>query len=255
MKFNLSPGILFSLCLVALQYAHATGTDRDMPAYFTATYTLHGKGLTLGKMERIFTREADGNYRFSSYSYPTGLARLFRHDRIREASLFRIRDNEVQPLEYTYDHRGGKKDRQVKVIFDWDKSSITNTLGKHHWRMQTTPGVLDKLVYQLALMRHLRQGKTQLHYRIADGGRIKDYVIQMQGKDTLETPLGSLETVRLLRQKASSKRMTTLWCAPALDFLPVRVEHREKDGNITTARLVALKGMQLPAASRAHHQP
>lgn len=253
MKFNLFPGILLCLSLTAHQlYAASTGANTDLPAFFNATYTLHSKGLTLGKMERSFTREANGIYRFSSQSYPTGLASLFRHDRIHEFSLFRLHADEVRPLEYSYDHRGGKKERQVRVVFDWENSSITNTLGRHHWRMQAVPGVLDKLVYQIALMRHLRQGKIHLRYQIADGGRMKVYAIEMQGEEMLETPMGRVKTIRLQRKKANSKRMTTLWCAPELDYLPVQVEHREKDGNVTIARLVELKGMQFPVSNSSN---
>ncbi len=255
MKFNPFPIIVLCMSLGVRPAAMATGTDTDLPAFFSATYTLHSKGLTLGRMERNFTREVNGSYRFSSRSYPTGLARIFRHDHIEEFSLFRIHAGEIRPLEYSYEHRGGKKERRVRVIFDWDNSVITNSLGRHHWRMQTVPGVLDKLVYQIALMRHLRQGKTRLRYQIADGGRMKVYVIEMQAEEILDTPLGKVRAIRLQRKKANSKRMTTLWCAPALDYLPVRVEHREKDGNITIARLVELQGLQLPAAENANRHP
>jgi hypothetical protein len=49
------------------------------------------------------------------------------------------------------------------------------------------------------------------------------------GKETLELPAGTFETVKILRLRENKKRETLVWCAPALNYLPVRIWQREKD--------------------------
>ena len=86
-------------------------------------------------------------------------------------------------------------------------------------------------------------GRQNLRYTIADGGKIKDYNFEILGEETLSTPLGKLDTVKLERHKPNSRRKSTLWCAKKLEFLPVKVENVEKDGRITTALIKSLDGI------------
>jgi hypothetical protein len=65
----------------------------------------------------------------------------------------------------------------------------------------------------------------------------------MVGEETLNTPLGEIETIKFTRIKnVDSKRKTTLWCSPKLGYLPVQIEHVDKDGSTFTAVLRRLKG-------------
>jgi len=78
---------------------------------------------------------------------------------------------------------------------------------------------------------------------VADGGKIKNYNFEIIGKEIINTPLGKLETIKLVRLKPNSRRKSTLWCAKKLEFLPIKVENIEKDGKITVALINSLKGI------------
>jgi hypothetical protein len=98
-------------------------------------------------------------------------------------------------------------------------------------------------------MSDLETSQQQFNYRIADGGKLKDYNIQVLGYETISTPLGKIETIVLKRfRKQKSKRETTLWCAPALNYLPVKLVHDESSGATFTAVLRHLKGIDTSTA-------
>ena len=62
----------------------------------------------------------------------------------------------------------------------------------------------------------------------------------------ITTPLGKIEAIKLIRHREQSKgRQTILWCAPALNYLPIKLEHTEKGGAVFTAVLRHLEGLIL----------
>ena len=89
----------------------------------------------------------------------------------------------------------------------------------------------------------LQAGKESLQYTVADGGKTKIYNFEILGEETIKTPLGELETIKLERHRPDSRRKSTLWCARQLEFLPVKVENIETDGKVTIALIQSLDGI------------
>ena len=59
----------------------------------------------------------------------------------------------------------------------------------------------------------------------------------------MQTGSGSVATRILTQQRAGSSRVTWLWVAPELRFLPVRIEQR-RDGEVQTAfELLSVSGL------------
>jgi uncharacterized protein DUF3108 len=224
--------VVFLITLLA-----AAEVPAALPEPFTAWYTLHTRGLTIGTMERRLEIGSDGQYRYRSESRATGLMALFRDDRILEESRWMLENQQIRPLEYSYSYRGSKKSRTIKMVFDWQRGTITDQDGDNTRHIPLVPGVLDKLVYQLRIMGDLQRGAQQLEYRIADKGTIKTYRFAISGEEDLSTPLGRLRTIKIERRKADSKRRTTFWCAPILTYLPVRAEYMEGDGSVISAMI------------------
>jgi hypothetical protein len=234
------------LSIVLLITSLAVQADPGLPEPFTATYSLRLGSLDIGKQERRLAAGDKGQYIFHSESKPTGLLALFHRDHVIEESVWTLKDGEARPLEYTYHHSGGKKKRDVAVRFDWEHGRIENRVGEQPWKMATVPHILDKLLYHWVAMRDLEKdsGKEQLVYQVADGGKVKTIRFVRIGKETLSTPLGRFETLKFKRSKdGDDKRFSTLWCAPSLHYLPVRVDHKEKDGSVITAEIETLSGL------------
>lgn len=210
----------------------APPTSCAFPDRFSAEYLLKAQGSTVGESRWELAAGEDGLYVYQKRSASAGLLSLFRKQTVTERSEWRYRDGEMRPHAYSYKRTGRKKNRDVQIRFDWEKRTVQTTVNGEPWQMPLPDGTLDKLIYSLAMMRDLAQGERNLQYTVADGGTLKTYYIEPMGEEQIETELGSMRTVKLRRFRDKKKRETILWCAPALSFLPVRMEHREKDGTL-----------------------
>jgi hypothetical protein len=57
---------------------------------------------------------------------------------------------------------------------------------------------------------------------------VKEYQYTHERNETLETAVGKLDTVVYTSQRKGAKRLTRLWIAPGLGYLPVRAEQVNK---------------------------
>lgn len=235
------PIVLLCASVVARAEAVAEALH-DWPPRFTAEYHLYNHGVKVAEMLRAMEQTSDGNFVFRSDTKTSGLFALVRKDRIVEESRWRMADGALQSLSYSYT-RTGPKERRVAVEFDWVERRIINNINGESWLMPAVPEVVDKLLYQFALMSDLRAGEKELSYTVADGGKIKNYEIEPLGEETVHTPLGNLRTLKFRHQKIGDDRLTTLWCAPNYQFLPVQVEYQEKDGTSIRVVLQSVTGL------------
>jgi hypothetical protein len=212
-----------------------------LPTQFTSVYTLKKGSITVGETTRSLRPLDDGRFVFESVTRPVGIARLLTSGQVVEHSEWRLRQYTIQPLHYSYFNSSSKKNRDERLEFDWTTRTITDTISGEPWQMPLQEGALDKLVYQLQIMLDLARNKTSLHYTIAGSGKLKTYEIEILGTETITTPLGKFETVRVRR--VHGKRRTTLWCARRLRYLPVRIEHRKAGESPVTATLKSIRGI------------
>ena len=220
----------------------ATAED-NIPAFFDISYKLYSNDTKIAQMERRFYKNELNNYIFSSESKTTGLISFFRKDHIVEISNWNITNSNIMPLHYSYQHTGGKKDRDVEINFDWESGQIINRVNNSIWHMKTQTGVLDKLLYQLVIMIDLKSGNIPEKYIIADGGKIKEYLFKYIQDEVIETPIGNFNTMKLARYK-KNKQETYLWCAYDLDFLPIKVITKENDGRLSKAIIKSINGFK-----------
>jgi hypothetical protein len=109
--------------------------------------------------------------------------------------------------------------------------------------MALPEGALDRGSLQVALMRDLKATGAPRTYSLADEDSVASYEYADHGAATIATGIGSLATRIFTQQRAGSSRVTWLWVAPELDFLPVRIEQR-RDGEVQTSfTLVSVTGL------------
>ncbi|WP_455200381.1 DUF3108 domain-containing protein [Kaarinaea lacus] len=223
---------------------HSFATAAQVPTPFTAHYQVTKGVMSVGSTKRTLHDKGNGQFMFESVTKPGGIAKLFTRGKVVERSHWRLHNNKLVPHEYTYQNSSEQK-RNVKLLFDWEKYQVTNIINGDPWKMDLEENTLDKLLYQLAIMYDLSEGKNNLNYKVADGGVMKSYDIKITGIERVSIDLGDFDTVKVVVSK--SKRQTTLWCAKELQFLPVRIEQRKKeDDGPVTANLIELEGIPLP---------
>ena len=216
----------------------------DLPDAFEATFTLKAAGTTVARIRWSLSPRAGGGYVSTSRTRPAGVAALFRKETRVERSEWAVVGDRLRPLAYRYE-RTGSKARSIDIAFDWEKNIAHHDSQGTAWRLPVPAGTLDKFSYLFALMRDLSLGERRVEYTVADGGRhLKHYVLESIGDERIETALGTLVTTVIRRKRTTSKRVTTLWCAEAFGFLPVKIVHVEADGTVLTIRIDSLGGIE-----------
>jgi hypothetical protein len=216
--------------LLALLVLIATGARAsvELPA-FKATYELSRGSMKIGNSTIELSTGTNGGYTYKSHSWPVDWVAWFLKDKLYETSRGRFTNDGIRPDNYRYQRTGGHKERTASLTFDWQAMRVHNDVEDSKWEMDIPPGTLDKLVSQLGMMHALAQGETDITFNIADGGTLKEYRFKMIGRETVETPAGTFETVKITRLRDNNKRETYIWCAPALHYLPVRIWQRDTD--------------------------
>jgi hypothetical protein len=90
-------------------------------------------------------------------------------------------------------------------------------------------------------MLDMQAGKKQVTYTIADKKRVDDYHLQRTGTDTIETPMKTFTSTKLVSNKIRDKMQFIIWCAPELGYLPVKVMKIEEDGDESVMLIKSLK--------------
>lgn len=219
---------------------------------YSAKYEIEMNGLQAGELIQQLETLTDGLHRFRSATKAKGVIAVFRRDTVKETSLWTLSSQQIKPRQYLYQRNGGKKDKYLRMDFDWRTNSVHIDDKVHPWDLEIESDTLEKHVYQVQLRLDLLKNPEQstFNYLIADGGRIKHYQIARLEQETISTPLGQIDTVKFKRQRdrdSDKDRETTLWCAPELNYLPVKLEHIEKDGTKFTAVLRRIEGLSTSA--------
>lgn len=213
----------------------------NLPPAFKAHYVVKKGPLTLGTAMRELRYGPDGELVFYTGSDSTGLAELLYSNHVRETTRLKQDGAHMVPLEYHY-QRSGKRDRTIKQLFDWQQGSVTSHVDAAVYEYELPHSTIDLNAYQISLMVDLARGIREFSYPVAGKKAMRTYDIKYVGDERLNTVLGELNTVVMQRK---TKRTTTMWCAPDLHFLPVKIQHEEK-GSTFTAYLESVEGLPDP---------
>jgi len=194
---------------------------------FTASFNITWHGISAGTAQLQLQLLEDGRWSYQSLSTARGLFRLAMPAELRSRSTFSIHDGRILPDRFTADDGSTSSSKDQELRFDWVAGRVTGIAEKRRVDLPLKPGVLDTMSVQIALMHELLVGNTPRYFVIVDKDRIKDYNYSAVGEETLSTPIGEYRTLVFRSTRPGSDTGTYFWCAPALGFLPVKVERRE----------------------------
>jgi hypothetical protein len=236
--------LLLLMQLGFIDPTYSQGKALPISDKFSVEYVLESGLFTIGKTRRSLSALDNGLYVFESYTWPAGILSVFYPGDITERSVWKYQDNAAIPVEYSYKDTSQKNKRDAVLTFDWKKDIVTNNINGNPWELHIRKGTQDKLLYQVSIMLDLMNEKqtTSLKYLVADGGKLRTYIAEIKGKEKIKTPAGEFDTIRIVRE--DKKSITTLWCAPSLNYLPVRIEHyKKKPDTRVNAYLTTYQGL------------
>jgi hypothetical protein len=211
-----------------------------------ALYSLAKDGMVFGETRAQLKRNADNSYSYETASKATSLFKFFISDRIAEKTEWRWIDGILRPIAYYFDRRGGKKEKTIKLAFNWSVLKVKNDISGDVWSMSIEPGTYDKLSIYPDMMVGLRAGVKSFRYQVADGGKVKPYLFEVDGNETIETGIGKVDTIRVKRihiRGTKKKKKTYIWFAPDRDYMPVRIDRTYNNDDLLRMEIKKYKTM------------
>lgn len=231
MRLTLLKPLLAGFFLITMHSAFAGGTTREEPQStinFIKPYRIvyEVKFDTFlpfeGKAIRQLKLQKDGGWKLS-HSIDSGVIN------VRESSRFDWQNKQPKTRQYHYKQNSIGKDKDEQLKFDWVNLQAHHNTDKPPGSFAIPDNTLDKLTYQLKIRQDLAIGKEPGVYTVADKRRLKEYGFILLGEEPLDTPVGTLNTLKIKRDRGpDSKRETTLWLAKDWDYLLVKLQQQEK---------------------------
>ena len=211
-----------SLAIACLGVACVTANAAPTRAEITWEVSRNGSAIA----EAADSFEQDGKtYRITSTLKGRGLLRLAGD--ARRASRGSIVAGGLRPQEFE-DARSGRDAERVN--FNWASNTLT---WQYKGPAQSGPipaNAYDRLTQFYGFVFRAPEGGP-FQVNVVDGRGIHAYAFRIGGRETLKTPAGEFDTIRLIKVKHGPEdRDTEFWLAVKQHHLPVRVLVVEKDG-------------------------
>lgn len=158
---------------------------------------------------------------------PTGISRLITRGMMSVSSEFITESDGVKPVKY---HAVDtiRNDPETDIRFDWTTNQASGSVGEDDVVLQLDGISHDSVSIQYELMHDLINGGPSDTYVLFHVDKMRVANVRNVGMKDVKTKAGQYEVVGIQHQREGSSRVTTLWCAPTLDYLPVVIEQHRK---------------------------
>ncbi len=185
-------------------------------------------GVPVAVMHETFESK-DGAYRIVSESRAVGLLALIERQPLRFVSNGQITASGLRPLQFE-GKRGESDPRQVRGEFDWKASRLTLVHGGKTDVVALPRDAQDRLSFLYQFMFHAFDQRNHLQLAMTNGRKLGHYVYTVSPEVEIDTPLGRMKTLHLVKQHQPDESGTEIWLAPEHRFLPVKLLVLEEDG-------------------------
>lgn len=196
------------------------------PQQFELVYRFTFNGLYIGEVIDRFKRDGS-RYQLTSNAKPkSSLARLL--PLLTLSSEGEIKPQGFAPARYQQ-VRSNAPEKITAAQFDWPKGVVTHQYKGNTVQAELQKGTLDALtqLYSFTLMGELPK---QLEFPVSNGRKIIHYRYEKLPAERITTPMGSYEVVEYRRIAGPDENAISVWVAPALHHLPLRIRVREESG-------------------------
>ena len=227
--------LIFSLALFFnVVFTHAEpaqpNNNTDILTPYTANYTANHSSLPIsGSAQRTLSKLKNGNYQLKQ----TASALVAT---ITETSEFQLVDGNIQPQNYQYNRSSFSKQKSTEMTFNWAAKQVTGIHKKEAFHLALDAGRQDSLSYQLVLRKKLKQlmagelAHDSIIIPLVDKDELETHTYAVLGAETIKTPAGDFECLKLKRIRKDGKRETTIWFAKAHQLLITKILQKGKDG-------------------------
>lgn len=233
---NAALALLAMACLLAQAAA-----DVPMQAY-TARYQVSYRGLSGGQIEASFRpAPAAGRWIYETRAFPNILGRLAVSPSAREHGTMIVGPSGVQPLDFSFDAGTDDPVKDARHTFDWGARKVSGVAKGKPFTHDLVPGDQDTASVQAAMIVERLNGRMPTGFRILSGDDLREYRYWMEGRQQVVTPFGQVEAEVWASQRIGSDRVSRIWHAPSLGFVPVQAIQYRKGSPEVQMRLLRLQ--------------
>jgi len=218
------PTLLFSQC----------GFCVDLKPY-KATYLLKWQGMHVGKSTHQVQQLGKHHFIIESISTPSLSFLPFES---YEKSEFTIKKDKIEPKMYQYKTLDKGKKKEGTFRFDWNRKKLTHASNTSMTEIKPLQDNLhDKITYIIQLQKDLERRHQPLSYSVIEPKGLKTYHFTRQGFEILKTPMGNINTLKLVHISDNKERRTELWLAKDFNYLLIKLRQIRK-GKVTAEGLI-----------------
>ncbi|NKB31944.1 MAG: DUF3108 domain-containing protein [Pseudomonadales bacterium] len=196
-------------------------SSAQTPTQYSIEYQASANGIA-ATANRSLQVQADQTFRLSN-TLEASLGGLLVA-RIEQVSTLDSIDEEVKPINYSYQQSGLSPETQA-INYNWDALVAISAEDDESWTVDLMPNTYDQLSHQLALREAIIADTDKLEFAVIDEDEIEIHRYQVVGKEIVTTPLGNFESTKVERIRDSSdSRNTFFWLADDWQFVLIRME-------------------------------
>ena len=240
-----TPSLARRAGLAAVAVLAATAVHAEAPAQslqpYKARYQVSYRGLSGGQIEASLSRgKVPGQWLYETRAYPNLLARVAVSPEAREHGVMQVGADGVRPLRFDFNDGSEGSQKDVRLTFDWNAGRVRGEAQGTPFEFAVKPGTQDTASVQAAMLVALLAGDAPTGYAIVTGSKLREYRYWSEGKATVATPFGRYDCVVWANKRDGSTRLTKVYHAPALGYVPVQAVQYRKGQAEVQMKLVEL---------------
>jgi hypothetical protein len=192
-------------CLIGLIAPHALGAPKTVKA----SYNAFMNGLSIGTINEQFEANA-GRYRIVSDTKPLGLAALIQRQPLRFSSVGRVAREGLLPKQF---------EARRTPTDDGKTESVS-----------LPAATQDRLSVMYQFMYLPLEKTRELHVPMTNGRKLDSYRYRVTRDVEVETGIGRLKTVHLVKIRDPGDPGNEVWLSPQHHYFPVKMTIVERDG-------------------------
>ncbi|HEY5808203.1 MAG TPA: DUF3108 domain-containing protein [Povalibacter sp.] len=213
-----------------------------LPKPFVATYAVSFRGIDGGRLIMEWRQDTQaGRFVFETRANPSALASFFVSGNAFERTTLEATDDGLRPLLWVADDGKSGNKGDGKLEFNWTDHVVSGSYEGKPVTLPLEPGMMDRLSVQVGVMAALLQGHAPGTIAMVNGDSIRHYTYTAGKTESVSSKLGTFEAVTYESTRPNSNRVSRMWHAPALEYIPVRAEQIRKGKVETVMELIELK--------------
>ena len=234
-------------CITILCSISINAVANTKIAPFTAKYDVYRNGLLVARSVRTLTNNKN-RYEFKSSTELAGLASVFLSINIEEKSTLLFQGEDFYLRKYLYNKIEKKKNEEFSIKYNDKKNNLYHSLTKQSHSIKKQQ--YDILSISIGIMSDFIRSEPHKHYTILEKNKVRDYLLQVLEKTPFTYEGENIQAIKLEQVKLPSRHQFTFWCAEKLQYLPIRIQKTEADGDKIIMKLTHYNGKAIELSTQ-----